>query len=389
MSALTFLRHVLPRLAVIAIVLALLELMFRHGLWEPVTRPESNAGQSVRLKNAINALGAEKLDFITLGDSRAVYGIEHQRVADAAKTAGFTHANLSLAGTHWLTIDAVVDWIAAHDKNLKGALIATNVNSFTFDGNGAYELGMATPFLATWDSERMKRSVPFDLGEFGTYGVYSALFLAREDIQDLLRQPRARLREKRAYAGQGAAPLTFSVKVAGNACAVPHSSIAACAAAVTSGNNDTERAMINQCKAELGTTKQRLDWRNWAVPGAIPHLEALAKTRQAELRAMPVAKPLLVVMMPVPSLRRDELTPQGLEEYSLSVLKPLVDDGTIVLYDFTHFFDKTEGGECSAFWDLYHQNTLGQARLTDVLLPIIQRELYARAGNKNAANAAR
>lgn len=387
MNVSTFSRQFLPRLAVVVVVLALLEIAFRAGIWEPVMLPASNAGQSVRLKKAVAAMDANHIDFITLGDSRAVYGIEHQRVADAAHRAGWVHANLSLAGTHWLTLDAVSAWIAAKDARLNGALIATNITAFMWEGNGAYELGMATPFMSTWESERMTRGVPFKSGDLSTYGVYSALFLAREDIQDLVMHPRARVREKRAYAGQGAAPLTFSAKVAGNACGVPHDSIAACAIANAAGRSDTERAMINQCKSELPSTKPRQDWRQWRT-GAVPHLLLLAKQRQGDLRALPFRKPMLLVLMPVPSLRRNELTPDGLEDYVHAVLQPLVDDGTIVLRDYTHFFDGQAGGECNAFWDLYHQNTLGQARLTDVLLPVIEQELYAR-GFSDAARPAK
>ncbi|MEP7156144.1 MAG: hypothetical protein ABI905_10265 [Betaproteobacteria bacterium] len=387
MTPFAFLRLFVPRLAVVVGALALLEWAFRLGVWEPLVRPESNAGQSVQLKMAVNALGADKLDFITLGDSRAVYGIEHQRVADAATSAGFRHVNLSLAGTHWLTIDALLEWITVRNRNLKGVLIATNVNSFTFEGNGSYELAMAAPFMASWNSERMNRSVAFNRADVSTYGVYSALFLAREDVQDLITHPRARLREIRAYAGRGSAPLTFSVKVAGDSCAIAHSSMAECAAATPA--TDTERSIVSQCKSELPASTQRADWRKWTTPGAMPHLEQLALSRQAELRAMPLPKPLLVVLMPVPALRRDELTPQGLEEFTKAALKPLVDDGTIVLYDFTHFFDKTPGGECVAFWDLYHQNTVGQARLTDALLPTVQHELYNRAGKAGTPPAAR
>ena len=88
---------------------------------------------------------------------------------------------------------------------------------------------------------------------------------------------------------------------------------------------------------------------------------------------------MLVVLMPLPSLRRNELMPDGLEEFVLATLQPLVDDGTIVLRNYTHFFDDAAGGECSVFWDLYHQNTAGQAKLTDALLPVIEQELYTRA----------
>jgi hypothetical protein len=90
----------------------------------------------------------------------------------------------------------------------------------------------------------------------------------------------------------------------------------------------------------------------------------------------------MVVLMPVPKLWREQIAPKGVEEYVRAVLRPLADDGTIALHDFTHFFDETENGECAAFWDLYHQNTLGQDRLTNALLPLIQSDLYSKGSRK-------
>ncbi len=376
MKLIELIQRIFSRLAIAIGIIALLELLFRHGAWEPFVKPESNAGQSIRLKHAINALGADKIDFVTLGDSRAVYGIEHQRVADLAKISGFNHSNMSLAGMHWLSMHAVIDWTLARDKNLKGLLIATTITNFSYNGNGAYELGMAVPFLPKWDSERLAKSVPFNNKILATYGAYSALFQYREDIQNLIKEPRRRFKEKLQYSGQGAAPLTFSVKNEFNTCAVPMQTVAACASAKS--GKDVDQQIIHQCKLELPISLNQADWRDWRKPGAVPHLTELAKLRQDQLRSLNVRKPILVILMPVPTLRRNELVAKGVEDFTKALMQPLVDDGTVALYDFTHFFDEVEGGECSAFFDLFHQNTIGQAKLTDVLLPIIKRELYER-----------
>ncbi len=362
------------RLLLVLCCIVLLELAFRFGAWEIFVRPESNAGQSIRLKESVKTLGAGNLEFITLGDSRTVYGIEHQRVADAAKTLGFNHANLSLAGSHWMTINSIVEWVTGRGAHLKGTLIAMSNSSFVYTGNGYYEIGSTAPFMSSWDTAKLSTAVPFDKKEMGTYGVYSALFQYREDIQNLLMQPCMRLREKHAYASQGIAALSYSVKTSANMCSVPTSTIANCAAAIATKPSDV--TVINHCKAELAQSKSQLDWRNWQTPGAVPHLAALAKLRQSELRSMNVKKPILLVLMPEVKLRSDALNPKGIDEFVRATLQPLVDDGTIVLHDYTRFFDDDVNGECSVFWDLLHQNTLGQQRLTDALIPVIRDVLY-------------
>jgi hypothetical protein len=355
-------------------ILLLLEGLFRLGVWELFVKPESNAGQSVRLKGAVNELGPKTLDFVTLGDSRVVYGLEHQRVADAAKALGFQHANLSMPGSHWMTISAILDWLSGRDAQLKGAVIAMSYASFQYSGNGQYEFALAIPFMKQWDSQRLNAAAQFDRYQLSTYGVYSALFQYRDDIQNLLLQPLRRLKEKHAYSRQGVQSLHYSVKTSADMCGIAMQNIAACAAALP--KKDSDAGVINHCKSELTNAKNQQDWRQWQSPDAIPHLTAVAKMRQDELRAMKVKKPILFILMPETKLRRDELNPKGLQSFTQYLLKPLVADGTIVLHDFTHFFDQTEGGECAVFWDLLHQNTLGQKRLTDAVLPIIEAELY-------------
>jgi hypothetical protein len=366
--------------ALIFMGLVAVELFFRVGGWEPFVRPESNAGQSVRLKAALLAEGVNNLEFVTLGDSRTVYGLDHKRIADAARAAGRKHHNLSLAGSHWLTINAVTDWVHVRGGSLRGAVIAMSTASFIYAGNGNYELGMAVPFMRNgaldWEHDRLEKSVPFKKDEVATWGVHSATFQYREDIQNLVREPLRRLKEMRSYAGQGAAPLTFTVKHEPDSCGVPISSIAECAD--FKPMTPSQQVVVNHCKAELPHSRKQLDWRDWSKPGAVPHLEELARLRQDDLRALKVRKPIVFILMPEIRARRNELNPKGLDLYVQHLLKPLVDDGTIVLHDFSRFFDDTAGGECTSFWDLLHQSAEGQKRLTDAVLPIIQKEMYAR-----------
>lgn len=375
-----FFRWFAPRVLIVCALLGAAELLFRAGAWEPLVKPESNAGQAVRLKRAVEAFGADKINFVTLGDSRAVYGIEHRQVAATANAAGYNHSNLALAGMHWLSTMAAADWIIEQNPHIKGILIATNITNFSYIGNGAYELGIAAPFVRGWDIERFNQSVPFDRNDVGTYGVYSALFQYRDDIQNLFKEPIRRFKERAVYAGQGAAPLTFSVKVAANSCTVPLSSVQACAE--YEPKSEDERTIVAQCKAQRPSAKGQLDWRDWATTGAPPHLANVVSVRQRELRRLAGGRKVMVVLMPVPKLWREQIAPKGVEEYVRAVLRPLADDGTIALHDFTHFFDETENGECAAFWDLYHQNTLGQDRLTNALLPLIQSDLYSKGSRK-------
>ena len=87
------------RLLLPILLLAACEAAFRSGCWEPFAAPNSHAGTSVRVKRALAEFSGP-IDFVTLGSSRAVYGLDHQLIAERAASHGYTHANLSMAGAH-------------------------------------------------------------------------------------------------------------------------------------------------------------------------------------------------------------------------------------------------------------------------------------------------
>ena len=375
MSAKVTLRFVLLRIAGIAFILLLLEAAFRVGAWESFAKPDSNAGMAIRIKQAVNMMGPEKIDFVTVGDSRAVYGIDHERVAALAKSHGLNHINASIPGMHWMSAELMVRWLKAHAPNLKGAMIATNITNFSYTGNGYYELGIATPLSSLSDASWMALHVPFERQNLATYGSYSALFQYRDDITDLIKHPTQRFRQIRQYrqAYSNGAALYQSQKINSNICSIAKLSIKSCAAEPVSTMNST---IVSQCKSLVVQAANQLDYREFDNAAKWPHLAELKKVRQSQLRSLGFSKPPLVVLMPVPRIWRDELLPRGAEDWALSILRPLAAQGVIELLDYTRFFDEPEGAECNAFWALYHQNADGQQKLTDVLLPVIQRQLY-------------
>lgn len=363
------------RVVIVVAILAVAEGAFRLGAWEPFANRESNAGQTIALRRALESIGPEKLDFITIGDSRAVYGLDHERIAAVAKSRGYTHASVAIPGMHWMSMRALVDWLRERAPNIKGAVIATTPSNFMFLGNGAYELNMVAPLSRAWDSAWMTKHVPFDPGNLSTYGTQSALFLYREDVHDWVRHPLERLKSLRAGAAdKGSTGTLFSrQKVTADLCSQPIDTVKACASAQASGTN---AAVIAQCRQWNGRTDPRGDFSDTT---RAPHLAEVRDVRAAQLREMPYAKPIVVVMMPMPRIWLDEVIPAGLEGWTRSVLIELQREGVVEVHDYTRYFQGENGPECRMYWDLYHQNTLGQDRLTDALLPILEKRLYSRS----------
>ena len=134
-------RIALTLFAPIALLLAL-ESLFHTRLWERHAQPASHAGTSVRLKRALRDPVARHIDFVTLGSSRPEYGIDHAAWASRARERGLVDADLSMPGTHWMTIGVLTRWLAREHPEIRGGVIGVAIQDFANPGNGAYELGI-------------------------------------------------------------------------------------------------------------------------------------------------------------------------------------------------------------------------------------------------------
>ncbi|MFY8064011.1 MAG: hypothetical protein ACOVN2_09925, partial [Usitatibacteraceae bacterium] len=209
--------------------------------------------------------------------------------------------------------------------------------------NGEYELAIAAPLARPWNSHWMLNSVEFKKENIRTYGVYSALFQYREDIRDLIESPVQRVRDirwTRQYALND--KIIFDpFAISRNICRVSLASVQACAD--TKSPNPDDINVITQCRNDAPRAakqaEQKLDYRTWVDPTSWPHLNKLKPLRQQQLRDLPLKRPIMVVLMPVPKLTRESIQPIGIHEWTLSVLNPLVEEGVIELHDYTKLFD--------------------------------------------------
>lgn len=371
-------RH-LARLILAPLLLVLLiEGLFRAGAWEHWASPDSHAGVSIQRKRALDDPAYRHIDFVTLGSSRPEYGLDHEVLAKLARDRGFVHVNLTMPGSHWLTIDVLTDWLARHRPDIRGGLIALSVQDFLYGGNGAYELGIAYPFHQLGDISAMRAHVPFDRNDPATWGTFSALLQYREDVQDYLRHPSDRGVALRWSRGRSATELLGSnAHRSETMCDVGLDTLAACDRA-ESLSDERGEGLKRQCQQLRGGAKDRLDLRQMMQQPELPlFLRTTRDLVQARLRKLHWQTPPVVVLMPVPRVWLDQVSPAGLHEWALSVLQPLADAGTIQLIDATNALERANSTDCALFFDFYHQNDAGRDRLMTTLLPQLEQTLYA------------
>ena len=376
-----YLKFILPLLLVV-----LIDLLFQFGAWESIASPNSHAGMSIAKKRALLDPEMAHIDFVTLGSSRPVYGIDHALLASTAAAHGKVHANISVAGMHWMSLGIITDWLAVQHPEIQGGIIALSVQDFMGPGNGAYELGIAYPFHRFDQIPWMREHVAFDRNELATYGLYSGLFEYREDIRDLIQHPQQRSKSlKYFHALDAKHVLQTNADETSNICRLQLQHRSDCEKAATLDAEAAEK-LKGQCAMLPGANQPRGDWRA-IVSGAETPSPYLQKTRdliQAQLRRLTWKTPPIIVLMPMHSVWMNDALPQAAHEWALSILKPLQDEGKIRVLDYTDLFNGPDGTDCTAFFDIYHNNVAGRERLMQMLLPSLENFLYAA---KNQADA--
>jgi hypothetical protein len=365
------------------LIVAALEHAFRLGLYEPLAKPASHAGTSALLRRALADPRMRRIDTVTIGSSRAVYGIDHAALAAAAERRGLVHANLSMPGTHWMSVGVLTDWLAREHPEVRGGVIALADVNFTYKSNGPYEIGIATPFRSWVDRAWIELHVEAERGELQTYGVFSALMAYREDVQDLVAHPRRRFADIAAWRREDlVANLRTNVDENRDLCATPADTIDECVKLVEAPP-DPEPPVVGQCRLALATrAAPRMDYGAMMKAGLPPHMVELRELIRAQLRALKWPKPPVIVLMPVHEIWRQQLAPVGVHEWALEVLRPLVEEGRIVVLDHSEDFIHDGRSDCDAFFDQFHQNSRGRARLAETLGPEIERALYDGAPSR-------
>lgn len=356
------------------LIVAALEAAYRAGAWEIAAAPKSHAGETIRMK-ALWAAYPEPIDVVTLGSSRAVYGLDHAALAAEAQRRGVRHASFALAGSHWMSVRGISRWIEAHRPEVRKRWIALSIADFQFAGNGAYELGIVEPLRSWSDAAWIGEHVRFDSHDVATYGVYSSLMQYRGDMADAITHPTSRLRDLAASRRSPSTRLFDGPHDDTNACAVDTSTLERCMAAP---ETEATRMVRGQCRSAHAS---RLGERNLLAAGpggsAHPDLVAARDMIVRELRRPRWRGNTVVILLPTHALWERELTVQGLHGWVEAMLRPLAEEGSIELLDYTQRFDRDGRSDCTAYLDLYHQNHASAALLTRELLDAAGDRLYA------------
>lgn len=361
-------RPLLFRILIPLAMVLLAEGLLRLGIWENMAQPSSRIGATVALKRRLLAV-PEPVHIVTLGNSRAEFGLDHELLAAAAQRHGKRHAPAYLRGANWLSWVTLSNWLKSNRPEVENALIAISAVDLIWANNGPYEIRMVEPFRSGLWPPPEARAL-FNREDSDTYAVFSSLWAYRADLSDYVRDPMTRHQVVGAPSARIGATVILAER---NLCQLPTVTMEQCAAHAP--KDMLEIGIVRECKDSLPAKAQRPDWRMALPPAQAAERASVRALRQQQLRDLPFRRPV-VVLMPVLKMWRDAGYPSGYDTWVQETLAPLVASGRIELIDATGFFDTPENAECQAFADLYHQNRNSATQLTKALLPRIEAALY-------------
>lgn len=349
-------------LAVLAV-----EALFRLGVYEAIVSPYSHSGTTITVKRAVSEFGKDEVDVVTFGDSRTAQGLDNDRIYKAGKELGVDHLKLSMPGSHFLTLKAMAAWSLEELDNLRGVVIALSPAAFAYIGNGAYELAKVMPLRNEVSAIEMFHHVPFRSSDIRTFAPVFSLAGYREDIRDLLADPRGRL--DAVNARNGRAPLNilaYSGRETEDICGVPVEDPQVCLETLEqpeTGVLERARAGLQKMCQSGVKEKNRKPNRQAAVLAEewISFLEALA----SEVRVM------FVVMPELTAYRRYSYHPNSMYAYDVIVSR-LRESGRVEVVDLLDVLLEQPVPECRFFLDSTHLNLPGKTVVTDALLPRLE-----------------
>lgn len=372
-----------PHLWLALLLVLLAELTLRTPVTALLQSGASHTGRSLQLASALRARG-EHINVITLGNSIAEYGIDHQALGQDLRAQGLEYASLAMPGGNLLTMRTLTRYAQEQLPELRAAIVLISLSEFETVGNGSYELAIAQPWLRFGDWRWVTEHVPLDRSEPSTLGSISALAGYRHQFQFLARNPSRLAKALKWWRWPSVDERLWVTGRSGEGvCGMDISTLAACLDASRPLDELlTSIATANAARAtcaHLTLDGGKGDWRGHDLEAESPVFKRMRELRQQQLRELPSHAPPLLVLMPLHPLWEQERLAVGVRDWVNAIHAPLVARGEIRLLDLSRIFEAPGMRPCEYFGDMYHLNSAGQVITTAAIKAALWEQLQLPA----------
>ncbi|WP_154224041.1 hypothetical protein [Marinicella rhabdoformis] len=355
---------------VLLVFFILSEYLLSFGYWDKLIKPKSYLGNAIHREKAVKAFGLEKIDWITVGDSRFDWGINHGKLRKERMKAGENVLRMSFEGADYFSMQATVNWSIENMPNLKGVLIGVNKSSFINSTVSERSLLVAWPFLndsdlVLYQSMSMKKNLKRYFYSFAWFAFFN-------DIKDFLKDPFLRVEKlkKHSYSSH-LDTLDYNRNRTQNTCKYDLSSMETCVMEANRlKNKDTkltyvDRLIIRAC--EKGSNQARLQGPVKYLPKA---KKLTVRNNWNDLVNSTTSKGVAIKFVILPSHSMFTYRLGTLEDFDfmMDVLKSFKSNTKVEVHDLSQSFSEAKGGECEYYKDPTHYSNLGKTVLTQNLI---------------------
>ena len=361
----------LPIVLIIGIAVVL-ELLLRLGIYDDFIKPRSYLGNAVYREKALQDFGLENVHWITIGDSRLDWGIEHEKILKLQKDKGINHLRMSFESSNFLALQSTVEWSMANMPNLEGIFLGVGENNFGHYDDVSKQYNVAWPFRNFINYDDFKYFHP----NFWKFSYLSrfALYVYFFDIKELFQKSMVRFKQISHYQSKEHSDIfSFKRDLPNDVCEFELDSIQQCVKTanrhidqvnnkgafnfiqLVCGNDYSQRRAQNNTPFHKKTADEQLQIsNNW---------------KKLFDKIFSNGKKLKVVLLPEHQMFNYAVKPTNSVETMNMVLDSYRSKSDFELIDFRNLFaEDSSHKECEYFSDPLHLNNLGMTKLTQAIV---------------------
>lgn len=345
----------------------IVELLLRMGLYDKFLKPASHMGNSMTRLRALNEFGINRVHWITVGDSRIDWGIDHKKLLETRKTQKVNHLRMSFGGANFMTIQAILKWSIDNMDALEGIVLGVSENKLTQKASFNKLYPKSWPFKKALDFENyhMMKSD----SEILRYFYSLALVNYFQDIKNFIQNPIERFNKIKKVDGKNIERVfNYRLTQDNNICDYPLDTLEACINTAEKINHlkkipDGFSLPVKLCDSFKARRRQK---HNISVGPEADEKEIILSWQRLINHVLQREKRMVFVLLPDHEMYEYLLKPDNAKSITDEIIEKFHNHPNFILLDFRELIKGSK--QCEYYFDPLHFNNKGINLITNKLI---------------------
>jgi hypothetical protein len=360
-------------IVLLLVLVLLLEIFFRMGLWDSRIKPHSFLGNAKYRVQALNEFGLQKINWITAGDSKTDWGVNHGDILRAQQQNGENHLRMSFESSGFMAIQATIEWSIAHMPNLKGVMLGVTEDNFGHLSDATKQYNVAWPFRDYFDYD--KYSYFTQRHQQMSFFSRQAVHVYFKDFRDYINNMPTRKRRLERFVERGYRGIfTYNINLRQDLCTYELKTMSQCIDAAKSIKSKggqlsgAENFIRNQCGNDMMRYRMENNLGTHKIKNKTQQ-KLIANWKKLFDSILAHNIKLQIVMLPEQAMFDYSIKPANTIKVVNAVLSNYIDNPQFKVVDLRELFDDHKNGkQCHFFNDPLHYNHNGKAVITQEII---------------------